>query len=111
LNLNTNGLLSGTLTTNGTFNFNVQAADVMGGTASQLLSLNVVNTNAPPPPPVNIAPAGGQVVVFYPLSGSNYVLQTTTNLATGPWVPATNGVPVISFLFSNTVPAQFFRLH
>jgi len=60
---------------------------------------------------VSIAPVGGQVVIFYPLSGSNYVLQTTTNLATGPWVPATNGVSMTAFTFSNTAPAAFYRLH
>jgi len=61
-------------------------------------------------PPVNIAQAGGQLVVFYPNSGTNYTLMTTTNLATGPWVPATNGVPVTAFAFSNTAPAQFYQL-
>jgi len=34
----------------------------------------------------------------------------STNPATGPWVPATNGVPAISFVFSNNLPAAFFRL-
>jgi hypothetical protein len=63
-----------------------------------------------PPPPVSIASAGGEVIIFYPLSGSNYVLQTATNLA-GPWLPATNGVPVTAFTFSNTAPVQFYRLH
>jgi hypothetical protein len=111
LNLATNGLLSGTLTTSGLFNFTVRVADSLGGLASQPLSLNIVSTNISNPPPINIAPSGGQVVVFYPLSGSNYVLQTTTNLATGPWVPATNGVPAIAFTFTNTAPAQFYRLH
>jgi len=61
-------------------------------------------------PPVNIAQAGGQLVVFYPNFGTNYRLMTTTNLATGPWVPATNGVPVTAFTFTNTAPAQFFQL-
>ena len=61
-------------------------------------------------PPVNIAQAGGQLVVFYPNFGTNYRLMTTTNLATGPWVPATNGVPVTAFTFTNTSPAQFFQL-
>lgn len=111
LNLSTNGLLSGSLTTSGTFNFTVQAVDTLGGTTNQPLVLNIVNTNTPTPPPVNIAPSssGGQMVVYYPMSGSNYVLQTATNVA-GPWAPATNGMPAISFVFSNTSPVQFFRL-
>jgi hypothetical protein len=35
----------------------------------------------------------------------------TTNLDTGPWVTATNGVPVAAFTFTNQGPAAFFRLH
>jgi hypothetical protein len=110
LNLATNGLLSGTLATNGLFNFTVEAADSLGAVYDQPLSLNLVSTNTALAPPVNIVPAGGQVMVFYPQSGSNNVLQTATNL-NGPWVPATSGTPVISILFSNTAPAQFYRLH
>ena len=49
-------------------------------------------------------------MIYYPLSGSNYVLQTATNLA-GPGVPATNGVSVTALSFSNTAPVQFYRLH
>jgi hypothetical protein len=60
-------------------------------------------------PPVSIASAGGQVVILYPLSGSNRVLQTATNMV-GPWVPVTNGVPQNAFSFSNGAPAVFFRL-
>lgn len=109
LNLNMNGLLSGTPTNSGLFSFTVQVTDSLGGTASQPLNLTLVSTNTVPPPPAGIASAGGQVLVFYPLSGSNNVLQTATNLA-GPWVPATGGVPVTALTFSNTAPVQFFRL-
>ena len=112
LNLATNGLLSGTLATSGLFNFTVQVTDRLGGTASQPLSLTVSSTNTVPPPPVGlVSAAGGQVLVYYPVSGSNYVLQTATNLA-GPWATASNGVPTISVLFTNNnAPVQFFRLH
>jgi hypothetical protein len=65
-------------------------------------------TNASPS--VNIAQVGGQAVVFYPTSGSNCVLMTTTNLANGPWVPATNGVSVIAVTFTNIGPGAFFQL-
>lgn len=111
LNLATNGFLSGTLTTNGLFNFTVQASDSLGAVFNQPLSLNVVNTNITILPPLTVGTAGGQIIVFWPASaGTNFTLQTTTNLATGPWVPATNGVPAISFVFSNNLPAVFFRL-
>jgi hypothetical protein len=102
------GEIYGTPTNAGTFTFTVQVTDGVNTTNKQF-SLTISNTV--PPPPVSIAPVGGQVVIFYPLSGSNYVLQTTTNLATGPWVPATNGVSMTAFTFSNTAPAAFYRLH
>jgi hypothetical protein len=102
------GEIYGIPTTSGTFTFTVQVTDGVNTTNKQF-SLTISNTV--PPPPVSIAPVGGQVVIFYPLSGSNYVLQTTTNLATGPWVPATNGVSVTAFTFSTTAPAAFYRLH
>jgi hypothetical protein len=110
LTLYSGGALNGTPSTNGTFNFSVQVVDSGSNSISQPLSLTIV-TNIPPPS-VNVAAAssGGQIVVYYPTSGSNYVLYTTTNLSTGPWVPATNGTPVISLVFSNTAPAQFYRL-
>ena len=109
LNLSTGGLLSGTAATSGTFTFTVGLSDILGGTNRQQLTLVLNATNNTPPPPVGIASATGQVVIYYPTSGSNYVLQTATNL-NGPWVPASNGVPAISFYFTNTVPVQFYRL-
>ena len=109
LTLAADGLLSGSLATNGTFNFSVRATDSLGGFFDQPLSLTVASTNTYPP--LTIGNIGGRIILFWPASaGTNFTVQTTTNLATGPWVPATNGVPVISFVFSNTSPAQFFRL-
>jgi hypothetical protein len=108
--LATNGLLSGTLTnSSGPFNFTVEAADKLGAIYDQPLTLTVINTNSVPPP-VGITSAGGQVLIYYPTSGSNFVLQTATNLA-GPWATASNGVPAISFFFTNTGAARFYRLH
>jgi hypothetical protein len=108
----TTGELHGTPGTNGTFNFTAQVTDgaTPSHTNSQPFTL-VIATNSPPPPTLNVVMSGNQAVVFYPQSGTNYVLQTTTNLVTGPWVPATNGVPVIALTFTNTAPAAFFRLH
>jgi hypothetical protein len=107
LSLSVNGLLSGTLAASGAFSFTVEAADSLGGSYDQPLSLNIVTTNFPP---LTVGTGGGQFIVLWPASaGTNFMLQTATNLA-GPWMPATGGVPAISFLFSNTAPAQFFRL-
>jgi hypothetical protein len=107
LNLATNGLLSGTAAVNGTFNFNVQASDSIGGVATQSLALTVITTNIPS---LAISTAGGQFYVFWPASsGTNFTLQTATNVA-GPWVTASNGVPQYGFSFSNNAPDVFFRL-
>ena len=109
LSLTTNGLISGTAAVSGAFNFTVGLADSLGGNASQPLSLSLNSTNTTPPP-MGVTMAGGQVFICYPTSGSNFVLQTATNL-NGPWGNASNGVPAISVLFSNTSSAAFFRLH
>jgi len=62
-------------------------------------------------PPLNIGTGGGQMLIFWPASaGTNYSLQMTTNLSSGPWVPVTNLVPQVAFTVSNSAPAVFFRL-
>jgi hypothetical protein len=104
------GLISGTPTNSGPFNFTMQVTDNFGGTNSQALAITIINNNTSPPPTVGIASAGGQLLIYYPLAGSNYVLQTATNL-NGPWVTASNGIPVTAVTFSNSAPVQFFRLH
>jgi len=110
LSLATNGLLSGPLTNSGLFNFTVEVADSLGGTNYQSLSLNVVTTNNLPP--LAIGNGGGQIIVLWPAAaGTNFTLQMTTNLTTGPWVTASNGVPQVAFTFTNISPAVFFRLH
>ena len=110
LNLSANGLLSGTAATSGTFNFTVGLSDSLGGNVAQPLSLTLNSTNVQIPPAMGITLAGGQTFVCYPASGSNFVLQTATNV-NGPWSPATNVVPAIAIMLTNNVPAQFFRLH
>jgi hypothetical protein len=108
--MGTDGYLTGTLAATGTFNFGVRVSDSAGGYFDQPFSLTVTSTNSYPPLTVANA-GGGRVIVFWPASGgTNFSLQTTTNLATGPWVPATNGMSAISIIFSNSSPAQFFRL-
>ena len=63
-----------------------------------------------PPPTLSIAPSGTQSVLFWPASGTNYILQSTTNMASPNWTAATDAVPVIAFTVTNTSPARFFRL-
>jgi formylglycine-generating enzyme required for sulfatase activity len=60
---------------------------------------------------LGIAPApGGQSVLYWPVSTTNYVLQTVTNLTSTNWVTATDAVPMRAVTVSNTSPARFFRL-
>jgi hypothetical protein len=113
LTLATNGLLSGTLATSGTFDFTVEVADSLNGTASQSLALTVNNTTNPPPLTVGTTTStnSGRIIVLWPASaGTNFTVQMTTNLSTGPWVTATNGVLSIAYTFTNNLPATFFRL-
>jgi len=64
-----------------------------------------------PPPALNVAATGSQTVLFWAASGTNYSLQTTTNLVTPNWTNVTNGMQVIAIvLTNNTLPAAFFRL-
>ena len=63
-----------------------------------------------PPPTLLIAPSGNQSVLFWPASGTNYILQSTTNLTSPDWITATDAVSVIAFTVTNTSPARFFRL-
>ena len=63
-----------------------------------------------PSPVLTIASVGNQSVLFWLASGTNYILQSTTNLASPNWVTASDAVPVIAFTVTNTAPARFFRL-
>ena len=60
---------------------------------------------------LGIAPApDGQSLLYWPVSSTNYVLQTTTNLATPNWVTASNAVTVNAATVTNSAPAGYFRL-
>ena len=74
----------------------------------------IVRVNLPNPPRLSVASVGNQVILFWPVLATNYVLQTTANLATGPWVPATNGVATVGdqYVLTNNASgaAAFYRL-
>jgi formylglycine-generating enzyme required for sulfatase activity len=66
-------------------------------------------------PLLSIAPAGNRSVISWPVSATNYVLQSTTNLASHNWVTVSNAMPVttsnkVTVTVSNTSFAKFFRL-
>ena len=64
------------------------------------------------PPAQAISTYSNQPAVFFPAAaGAGYVLQMTTNLATGAWVTVTNSTPISGFIISNPPPNAFFRLN
>jgi hypothetical protein len=78
LTLTTNGLLSGTLATNGTFDFTVEVADSLDGISDQSLSLTI--TNGAPVPDV-LAYYVTKLEAFLQLDATNIVL----NANAGPF--------------------------
>lgn len=65
----------------------------------------------PVPPALAISTYSNQPAVFFPTAtGTNFVLQMTTNLASGNWVSVTNGIPISGLIITNPPAAAFFRL-
>ncbi len=67
---------------------------------------------APTPPALGISTySGGLPTVFFPTAtGTNFVLQTTTNLTSGIWTSVGSGVPISGLIITNAAPSAFFRL-
>ncbi len=60
---------------------------------------------------LGIAPAGRQSILYWPMrSTTNYVLQTTTNLASPNWLTASDAVTVNAVVVTNAAPSGYFRL-
>ena len=104
LSLNPNGVLSGNATTNGTFSFSVRVTDFLAATADRLLSVNLFQ-------PLTISVSGGKVVVLWPASATNCVLQSATNFISPVWQTVTDAVPGMPYPVSSISPATYFRLH
>ena len=63
------------------------------------------------PPTLGISIYGNSPAVFFPTaSGTNYVLQMTTNLVSGNWVAVSNGIPINGLIITNPPANAFFRL-
>ncbi|MGA2029379.1 MAG: hypothetical protein ABSG87_04830, partial [Verrucomicrobiota bacterium] len=72
----------------------------------------IITAVSPTPPALGISTYSGQPAVFFPTAtGTNFVLQMTTNL-TPPvnWVTVSNGVPISGIIITNPPAAAFFRL-
>jgi formylglycine-generating enzyme required for sulfatase activity len=59
---------------------------------------------------LGIAPAGKQSIIYWPISTTNYVLQTTTNLSNPKWLAASNAINVNAVVVTNSAPSGYFRL-
>jgi formylglycine-generating enzyme required for sulfatase activity len=59
---------------------------------------------------LGIAPVGGQSLLYWPISSTNYLLQTTSDLATPNWATASNAVAVNAMVVTNSAPVGYFRL-
>ena len=62
---------------------------------------------------LGITAAGNQSLLYWPAgspTNNNYILQSTTNLASPNWAAEKYPVPVAASTVSNNTPAKFFRL-
>ncbi|HXF10080.1 MAG TPA: kelch repeat-containing protein, partial [Desulfuromonadaceae bacterium] len=100
--------VTGTVDTNtlGNYTLTYSVNDGNGNPASTDRTVVIVR----PPPVLNSATSGNQTAFYWPTTGSNYVLQMTTNLTSPNWVQVTNGTPNICIVVTNALPAAFFRL-
>jgi hypothetical protein len=82
-------------------------ADYLNNTIRMGVPLAVTN----PPPSLQIASAGGAAFVLWPSSANGYVLQTSTNLNSGPWLMVAGNITT-NFVFSGpmTNAQTFYRL-
>ncbi|MGA2685675.1 MAG: hypothetical protein ABSF51_11540 [Verrucomicrobiota bacterium] len=64
--------------------------------------------------PLQVAPSGNGVVISWPASATNVVLETTTNLASGNWTRLANGVTTVNanIVLTNNLSggSAFYRL-
>ena len=101
--VSTNGVLLGSATTYGTFNFSVRVRDNLAGVADQTLTVNILQ-------PLAISTAGRKITLVWPPSATNYVLQSATNLLSPDWETVSDAVPGTAYIVTNTVPVEYFRL-
>jgi formylglycine-generating enzyme len=65
---------------------------------------------APAQPTLGVAAGPNQTVLYFPPNATNYLVQSTTNLASPNWAAATDAMLVTAWSVSNTAPAKFYRL-
>jgi uncharacterized repeat protein (TIGR03803 family) len=86
-------------------------AGQIGGFGHGAVFAVVANPSLNITPVVDRTPTNGPIV-FWPTFAYNSVLQTTTNIVSGPWVNVTNGVPFTGLQITNLSNSggSYFRL-
>jgi hypothetical protein len=79
--------LEAAILTEGTHIMTVAAIDRLGLTSSASVKIHVLRE---PLPSLDIQLAGNQVLLSWPSSVTNYVLESALDLAAGAWRPVTN---------------------
>ena len=110
------GMLTGTPTTNGVFNFTVRVRDYHE-TGSSLAQNFILNITSPPPVKLVISSGGGATngqaeIVFYGTQGQQQIIEASTNLM--DWTPIATNTFVTNYFqltVSNVLqfPSQFYR--
>ncbi len=59
---------------------------------------------------LGMGPAGSQHLIYWPLSTTNYVLQSSSNLAAGSWTTVTNATTISAVTVPNTAAMATYRL-
>ena len=86
-----------------------------GGYAVSEIELQGTPAPSPTAPTPGVAPDTNRVVLYWPFSSTNFILQTTANLSPPKWFNVTNGIPITGVMITgvaliNTSSAAFFRL-
>jgi hypothetical protein len=115
LTLATNGVISGTPASLGTFSFTVEVIDALSGTAMQQLALTLLQPGTPltlSEPQVTAGKTSFTFQLSGP-SGGNYVLQSSTNLSNWNSL-STSTIPAIGTIsLSNSATGDrgFYRAY
>jgi hypothetical protein len=107
-----------TLTDVGSIAYSADGTKRVATTAGGWLVPNQVAVSPPlavtAGPQLFIIPSGNTFALYWPMSPSGYILQSTPNLSAGSWSSITNGISTIGsyYAFTNAASgnAAFFRL-
>jgi hypothetical protein len=88
--------------------FQLQGQSITNGVNSG--SASFANITIGRVPHLNVALNGDQPVIYWTGGATNFILQSSTNLASTNWSNVSNAVPIVGYAVTNNAPASFFRL-